>query len=237
MVQKLAFVVDPICPWTYVTSQWITQLQASGAVALSWRLFSLELVNAGSAEAEIKGHARSEPSLRTMMKVRNACGQDAAGSFYRSVAESFHERSNDLEDLSVVEDALQEAGLDRKLASDAMHDPSTWDAVCAEHNALEDESRSFGVPSLILDDDPELSIFGPILSSVPDLEESLELWEHVSWLIRRRDFAELKRNRKDLDLWSYGHFLERIEAAGSKPSGQDNYVEPSAGPACEVPSS
>lgn len=35
------------------------------------------------------------------------------------------------------------------------------------------------------------AIFGPVLSEVPDDDDTVALWEHVSWLVRHRSFAEL----------------------------------------------
>jgi hypothetical protein len=74
-----------------------------------------------------------------------------------------------------------------------MDDPSTWDEVLKEHRDLVDNTRSFGVPTIVLDGDA--TIFGPVISELPTDEDAVELWRHVAWLARYENFSELKRDR------------------------------------------
>jgi len=76
-----------------------------------------------------------------------------------------------------------------------MADRATWDAVLAEHRALVDGTRSFGVPTIVLDGGAGLAIFGPVISTLPDDEHAVALWRHTAWLTRYGNFAELKRSR------------------------------------------
>lgn len=51
------------------------------------------------------------------------------------------------------------------------------------------------MPTIILDGGDGPAIFGPVVSEVPSDEEAVELWRHVSWLVRYGSFAEVKRDR------------------------------------------
>jgi 8-oxo-dGTP pyrophosphatase MutT (NUDIX family) len=97
--------------------------------------------------------------------------------------------------LVAVRESLEEAGLDPSLVDKAMADESTWDAVLAEHNELIANTRSFGVPTIVLDGGEGLAIFGPVISELPTDDDGVELWKHVSWLARYENFSELKRDR------------------------------------------
>ena len=51
------------------------------------------------------------------------------------------------------------------------------------------------MPTILLDGGAGPAIFGPVISELPGDEDAVQLWEHVSWLARYENFAELKRGR------------------------------------------
>jgi hypothetical protein len=85
--------------------------------------------------------------------------------------------------------------LEGVLSEKAWADPTTADRVAEDHRALSECTRSFGVPTIVLDGGEGPAIFGPVVSEVPTDEEAVELWRHVSWLVRYENFSELKRDR------------------------------------------
>ncbi len=195
MSERVRFHFDPLCPWCYQTSRWVRRLAELGEVSVDWAVFSLELVNAGSEESRLKGHARSARGLRTTVAVRDEAGNDAAGRFYAALGAAIHERGEAADDPAVVTAALEEAGLPAALLDKALDDEQTWETVCAEHHALVESTRSFGVPTIVLDGGDGPAIFGPVISNVPTDEDAVELWRHVAWLTRYENFSELKRDR------------------------------------------
>lgn len=196
MTERVRFYFDPICPWCYQTSRWAWRLEELGVIELEWGLFSLELQNAGKEPEELaEAHARSARGLRTAVAVRDAAGPAAVGAFYKALGIRVHESGEPLDDPSIVEGALADAGLDRGLCATAWADPSTAERVATEHREVCERTRSFGVPTVVLDGGDGPAIFGPVISEVPDDDDALELWRHVSWLVRHASFAELKRDR------------------------------------------
>lgn len=218
MTERIRFHFDPICPWCYQTSRWIKRLEGLGDVELSWGLFSLEVQNAGDEPEELaEMHARSELGLRTAVAVRDAGSSDALGTFYSALGKRVHEGGEPLGERSTVEGALEDAGLDPALCEKAMRDDSTRDRVIAEHRDLVDRTRSFGVPTVVLDDGEGPAIFGPVIREVPSSdEEARELLHHVIWLARYENFAELKRDRGGLpDLESIRRWKRQQEERSS----------------------
>ncbi|MDP9019318.1 MAG: DsbA family protein [Actinomycetota bacterium] len=196
MPECVRFYFDPVCPWSYQTSRWAHRLEELGVIELRWGLFSLELQNAGREPEELaSAHARSARALRTAVAVRRAAGAAAVGSLYRSIGRRVHERGEPLEAPETVEAALEDAGLDPSLCAAAWADDSTAEEVAEEHRRLCERTRSFGVPTIVLDGGEGPAIFGPVISEVPGDDEAVELWAHVSWLVRYENFAELKRER------------------------------------------
>lgn len=196
MVERVCFYFDPICPWCYQTSRWARRLEELGVIELEWGVFSLELQNAGNEPEDLaQAHARSSRALRTAIAVRDAGGSAAVGAFYKELGERVHERGEALEEPATVEASLVDAGVDPGLCAAAWADPSTAERVAAEHRRLCERTRSFGVPTIILDGGDGPAIFGPVISEVPNDDDAVELWHHVSWLVRHATFAELKRDR------------------------------------------
>lgn len=196
MAECVRFFFDPVCPWSYQTSRWARRLEQLGVIGLRWGLFSLELQNAGKEPEELAAaHACSARALRTAVAVRRAEGPAAVGRLYGAIGRRVHEDGEPLERPETVEAALAEADLDPGLCAAAWTDESTAAQVAAEHRDLCERTRSFGVPTIVLDSGKGPAIFGPVVSEVPSDDEAVELWAHVSWLVRYGNFAELKRER------------------------------------------
>lgn len=192
---RVRFYFDPLCPWCWVTSTWMRRLEELGEVHVSWGLFSLALANEGTEKGQVKQHVRGGPSLRTAIAVRDAAGDAAVGRFYEALGRRIHELGEDAADPDVSHAALREAGLDEGLFDQAQADGSTWERVAAEHGALVQRTRSFGVPTIVLDDGEGPAIFGPVVCDTPSDDDAVELWRHVTWLTRYEPFSELKRDR------------------------------------------
>jgi hypothetical protein len=96
---------------------------------------------------------------------------------------------------TAVRGALGLVGLDVQWCDEALSDPGTWDAVLDEHHRLVASTRSFGVPTIVLDGGDGPAIFGPVIGKLPSDDDAIELWRHVSWLARNDNFSELKRDR------------------------------------------
>ncbi len=208
MTDRIRFHFDPICPWCYITSEWVHRLVDLGEVEADWAVFSLDIANAPNAELrEKKGHARSARALRTVIALRDVEGPLAVGRFYAELGRRVHRLGEPVEEAETVAGALEDAGFDPGLAEKAQLDDEIWHAVEAEHRALVERTRSFGVPTIVLDGGDGPAIFGPVISEVPSDADAVELWRHVSWLTRYEHFSELKRDRTiDPDLESVRRF-------------------------------
>lgn len=198
MAEPVRFFFDPICPWCYQTSRWVRRLAELGEVELSWGFFSLEVQNAGEEPEDMaRAHALSARALRTAVLARDI-SEAAVGGFYRELGRRVHEQGQDLDAAETVEASLADAGLDVALAAKAWSDPSALERLGDEHRTLCDRTRSFGVPTIVLDGGDGPAIFGPVIAEVPMDDDAVELWRHVAWLARYDNFSELKRDRTSM---------------------------------------
>ena len=195
-MEQVKFYFDPACPWCYQTARWARRVEELGEMELDWGIFSLEVVNLPPGKDARELDARSGPALRTALAIRDRHGSRAIGPFYAALGKRIWDQPPPPDDMvGAVRESVQEAGLSPSLVDDVMADRSTWDAVLKEHGALVEKNASFGVPTLALDDGTGPSIFGPVISVLPNDEDAIALWRHTLWLMRYGNFAELKRNR------------------------------------------
>ncbi|MGI5148026.1 hypothetical protein ACQEVC_16890 [Plantactinospora sp. CA-294935] len=195
-MESVKIYFDPRCPWCYLTSKWAWRLAELGEIELDWGLCCLEILNLPEGADPLELEAISGPALRCAVAIREKAGSKAIGPFYKALARRTWESRPPAPDLVVaVRESVVEAGFEAELFDAALADPQTWAAVVAEHRALIDRARSIGVPTIALDGGDGPMIFGPVLNRMPSDAEAVELWRHVSWLVRYDNFSELKRGR------------------------------------------
>lgn len=187
--------VDPSCPWAWLTSRWLAEVEKVRPVRVVTRLFDLAEINReADRDDERMGHSHSagEQALRVLVAVRRQRGDDALARAYTEIGEAYHERAEPLGELPTLRGALTRAGCDPQLADRALADESTLVELLRQHHEAT-ERGCFGVPSLCFEDGP--GTFGPVVDRRVTGEEAGELWDHVAWLLRRGFFFELKRER------------------------------------------
>src|SRR4051812_8668791 len=107
MADPIRFHLDPRCPWCWQTSKWVRRLHELKVVEASWGVFCLEIVNFTKPIEEFDvSRSSSAPSLRTMVAVRDADGEDAAGRFYEAIGTRYFEGEQDLKSPETVRGAL-----------------------------------------------------------------------------------------------------------------------------------
>ena len=123
------FFLDPVCPWCWLTSRWVTNVQAEKSYAVGWRFISLYVLNEDKEPSEEmrQAHLGGLRCLRVLDQVRKDHGNDAVAALYTELGRRIHverrrdELAGDTE--SFIAEALTAAGLDPVLAKHA-HDDS-----------------------------------------------------------------------------------------------------------------
>ena len=112
----------------------------------------------------------------------------------------------------MIRSSVTEAGADAAIVDTALADPSTWDRVVAEHNEVVSAVGAFGVPTIRLDAGKGPAIFGPVIHTVPNDDDAVEMFRHVSWLVRQPSFWEIKRERTESPDLEHAPRLARPDA-------------------------
>jgi hypothetical protein len=216
MNADLHFYFDPVCPFAWMTSKWVRQVQAQRDYTVDWRFISLRLVNADvDYDAQFppdyeSGHTAGLRLLRVAARARAEHGLDAMAPLYAALGAHIFDTAPDPGDARVagevrdrrgtrefVEPILAEAGLPLGLA-DALDDPS-WDVELQQETdeALSLTGKDVGTPIIHVEPPAGVAFFGPVISRLPDEASAVELWDHVVGLARFPGFAELKRSLRE----------------------------------------
>jgi len=215
MNADINFYFDPVCPFAWMTSKWVRQVQAQREYTVDWRFISLRQVN---AEVEYDahfppeyeaGHTAGLRLLRVAARARAEHGRESIAQLYKAFGTHIFETAPDTDQRTeaelrerrgtreFVEPILAEAGLPLALA-DALDDES-WDLEIRQETdeALGLTGKDVGTPIIHFEPPAGVAFFGPVISRLPSEESAAELWDHVVGLARFPGFAELKRSLRE----------------------------------------
>lgn len=199
----LEFFLDPACPWCWITSRWVVEVQQLRGHTVGWRFIALEVLNEDRAGEYATSHRPSHvagfAALRVLDAVRAEHGNDAVGRLYTALGTAIHTDGRSAEFVAdpaaFIAQILPSAGLDIGVAAHA-GDDSHDDALRAETAAaLERTGPGVGTPIITLrpGTPSERSFFGPVIPRIPRGDEALRLWDAVG-VLADSDVAEIKRS-------------------------------------------
>jgi protein-disulfide isomerase-like protein with CxxC motif len=188
------FWFDPLCPWAWITSRWMLEVQQVRPVQVRWHVMSLAVLNEGKTdmpERYVELMKQAWGPVRVAIAAQQRFGPEVLGPLYTALGTRFHQEKLP-RDRATVEAALAEAGLPADLA-DAMESTEYDEALRASHaEGIERVGYEVGTPILSMNG---TSIFGPVVTPIPRGEAAAKLWDGVNLVTRTDGFFELKRSR------------------------------------------
>ncbi|WP_395656175.1 DsbA family protein [Nocardioides sp.] len=189
------FWFDPACPFAWITSRWILEVEKVRDIDVTWHIMSLAYLN---QDRDISDEYRQflatawQP-VRVLMAAEQKYGKEALLPLYTAMGTRIHLGKQE-KDRAMVEAALEEAGLDASLA-DAMDDSSYDEAIAASHDrGMNQVGDEVGTPTIAFGG---RAFFGPVISKAPKGEEAGRLWDACVTLSGYPHFYELKRSRTE----------------------------------------
>jgi predicted DsbA family dithiol-disulfide isomerase len=191
---KINFHFDPLCPLAWRTALWVREVRRIRPVDVTWRFFSLEVVNRKEGTEPDYQNAYGWAGLRTLALARRQGGNELVEKVYLALGASQHGRQQSIRDAEGVRAALREAGLDAAMVDAALADETTIEDVLADHQEAVQRYRAFGVPTIAFEGS-NVGFYGPIIQFVPRGEDAGEMWDYTAWALRQPNLFELKRDR------------------------------------------
>lgn len=188
------FHFDPACPLAWRTFLWIREARKVRPLNITWRFFSLEVVNRKEGVTPDYQKDGSWAAHRTLALARRQGGNDAVERLYLALGAARHGHGEDIKQSEVIRAAAKQAGLDPEIVDAALAGDSTVQDVLADHEEATRRYRAFGVPTIALEGS-DVGFYGPIIQQVPRGEDAGELWDYTAWALRQPNLFELKRDR------------------------------------------
>jgi 2-hydroxychromene-2-carboxylate isomerase len=188
------FWFDPLCPWAWIASRWIKEVEEVRPVAVRWHVMSLAVLNENNTEQPEQYREFMKTAwgpVRVCIAAEQKFGPEVLGPLYTALGTRFHNEKAE-RDRATYEAALAEAGLPLELA-DAADSTEYDEALRASHaNGIDRVGYEVGTPIISV---LGTSIFGPVVSPIPRGEAAAKLWDGVLLVAGTDGFFELKRSR------------------------------------------
>ena len=187
------FWFDPLCPFAWISSRWILEVEQVRDIEVRWHVMSLAYLN---KDKDISEDYREmlEPAwgpVRVCIAAEQRHGNERLLDLYTAMGNRIHLKKAAL-DRDMVVAALAEAGMDADLV-EAMDDATLDDAVAkSHHQGMDAVGDDVGTPTIHIEG---AAFFGPVLSQIPRGEEAGQLWDGCVAVAKVPYFYELKRSR------------------------------------------
>jgi protein-disulfide isomerase-like protein with CxxC motif len=191
---QVDFWFDPLCPWAWITSRWMVEVEKVRPVKTRWHIMSLAELNSTKEDISAEYQERMKQAwgpVRVCTAAAQKFGDDVLGPLYTAIGRRFHDEKAE-RNRATIEAALTEVGLPADLA-DAMESTEYDDALRVSHrDGMDRVGYEVGTPVISVDG---ASFFGPVVSPIPHGENAARLWDGVLLVAGTDGFFELKRSR------------------------------------------
>lgn len=189
----MGFWFDPICPFAWMTSRWLMEVERQRPITVEWQVMSLSYLNEGrDLDPDYRALMdRSWGPARVVTAASVEYGSGVVKPLYDAMGTRIHPGRRKDTDAVIVE-ALAEVGLPVSLA--AVAETDTYDDAMkkSHHAGMDQVGLEVGTPVIAVDG---YAFFGPVLSPPPRGDDAVRMWDAVRALASYDGFFELKRSR------------------------------------------
>jgi len=195
--EDMQFWFDPLCPWAWITSRWMLEVERVRPVRVDWRMMSLAYLNLvqhegqGLSEEYLARMSKAWGPIRVCAAAAAHSGPSVLGPLYTEIGTRFHNQGR-REDPAVLPEALTAAGLPAALADAAISDEFDKAILASHHEAFDEVGIDVGTPVIRI---RGKAIFGPVITPAPRGEAAGRLWDGLVLVTGADGFFELKRSR------------------------------------------
>ncbi|MEO3933554.1 DsbA family protein [Micrococcaceae bacterium Sec7.4] len=193
---KADFWFDPMCPFAWVTSRWISEVEDVRDISTEWHVMSLAMLNEGREELPEEYKAFLTKAWAPVRVITAAAQQHGTGyvkALYDAMGTKIHNEGN--QDIAeVISKSLAEVGLPAELAAAGQNDEFDAALRTSHEAGISLVGQDVGTPIVAFNG---TAFFGPVLTRIPRGEDAGRLWDASVTLASFPYFYEIKRSRTE----------------------------------------
>jgi 2-hydroxychromene-2-carboxylate isomerase len=192
--EQADFWFDPACPWAWMTSRWMLEVEKIRPVDVKWHVMSLSVLNENREDLSDfykEAIGRMWGPVRVVIAAQIEHGDEFVLPLYTAFGNRIHLEDRDVDRALIVE-ALEEAGLPASLADVAESDKYDVQLRASHKDGIDRVGQDVGTPVIAVND---VAFFGPVVTPAPMGEEAGKLWDGCLLVAGIDGFYELKRTR------------------------------------------
>ncbi|WP_433167261.1 mycothiol-dependent nitroreductase Rv2466c family protein [Kribbella sp. CA-247076] len=191
MTASADFWFDPACPWAWMTSRWMLEVEQVRDVTTTWHVMSLAILNEERDDHDANWQ-RKLGIVRVLIAAEQAHGNAVLLPLYTALGNRIHVEGRGINGEGVLEESLAEAGLPAALLEAADSDRYD-DALRKSHlEGMDLVGMEVGTPVIAVEG---TAFFGPVVTPAPKGEAAGKLWDGVRLVAGTEGFFEIKRTR------------------------------------------
>jgi protein-disulfide isomerase-like protein with CxxC motif len=187
------FWFDPICPWAWMTSRWMMEVEKVRPVDVRWHVMSLAVLNEGRdlPESYRANMERAWGPVRVITAAQQWHGDKYVKALYDAMGARIHPGGNK-DYAQVIRESLEEVGLPEDLAAYATRTDVDEQVRAGHAEGMSLVGEDVGTPVVAFNG---CAIFGPVVTPAPKGEAAGRLWDGTVLVTSTPGFYELKRSR------------------------------------------
>ncbi|MFJ5961483.1 mycothiol-dependent nitroreductase Rv2466c family protein [Pseudarthrobacter oxydans] len=192
---KADFWFDPLCPFAWITSRWIGEVESVRDIETDWHVMSLAVLNEGRdlEPAYRESMDNAWGLVRVIIAAQQQHGDATVKALYDAMGSLIHEAGEKDRDV-VITKALADCGLPATLAAAASTDAFDDQLRASHQEGISLVGQDVGTPVVAFNG---TAFFGPVLTRIPRGEEAGKLWDATTAIAAYPHFFELKRSRTE----------------------------------------
>ncbi|MFF2534689.1 mycothiol-dependent nitroreductase Rv2466c family protein [Streptomyces cyaneofuscatus] len=195
------FWFDPLCPWAWMTSRWILEVEKVRDIEVRWHVMSLAVLNEDKLDDvpdEYRDMLENKAwgPVRVVIAAQQLHGDEVVGPLYTALGTRFH-NNGEGPTREAIAGALKDVGLPEDLLEYADKDTYDTELRASHQEGIDKVGQEVGTPVVAVPgaDGEQVAFFGPVVTPAPKGEEAAKLWDGTLLVASIPGFYEIKRTR------------------------------------------